>query len=80
MALRDWRLRRVVGLSFLWLLAFAAAVATYTALEIRRLERKYPDRPIHFTANVPGAAYIILGPPLLLLVVWAWTRRSRPAS
>ena len=80
MALRDWRLRRLVGLSFLWLLIFAAGVATYTDLQIRKLEREYPGRPAYFVANVPAVPYLILGPPLLLFAAWAWARRSRPAS
>jgi len=76
-ALRDWGLGRVT-LAWLgyWLLLAASGLARL----LQQLNRMRRDGSGGALIGVglhlgPGVALLLLGPPILLTVVWLWTRR-----
>ena len=81
MALRDWRLRRVVGISILWLLFLVGFTVARAVVLAHQLEREAPEAPVHIVVgHGPGALWAVLAPPLMLLIAWRWARASRPAG
>ena len=80
MSFRDWRTRRIVGLTLAWILGVFAWVATVSTLRAREEERKHPDATVFVSVHVPGGLSLLFGPPLLLVAAWLSSRRSRPAS
>jgi hypothetical protein len=80
MSLRDWRTRRIFGLSLVWMLGLFAWLAIVAALRTRQLERDHPAEAIYMSVRLPGGGWTLLGPPVILVAAWLWSRRSRPAS
>jgi len=80
MALRDWRSRRVIGFGLLWILVIVGWTIARTVLRAMPYYRAHPSEDVYFiVSRPPGGIWVVLGPPILLLVVW-WTQRpSRPA-
>ena len=80
MALRDWRGRRILGVSLLWALAVFAWVLIKAEPIRREMERENPGAENYAIVHLPFGSLALFGPPLILLATWWWLRRSRPAS
>jgi hypothetical protein len=80
MSLRNWRLRRIVGLSFLWVLLLVAASVARVCQVFREVRNANPAGDWYVAVHFPGIGLLLLGPPLAVTAVWWWLRRSRPAS
>jgi len=80
MALRNWRFRRVVALSLLWILVLLGIRLEQSIAFARRVQ---PQRSGDFYVvflHLPGGLWSLLGPPILLMMAWIGMRRSRPAT
>ena len=80
MALRDWRLRRVLGLSVLWIAMVLVALVARSIAFARRYQPQPSNDFYVVFLHMPGGLWTLLGPPLLLVLAWLVLRRSRPAS
>ena len=80
MALRDWRLRTVLGLSVLWIAIVLSALVARSIAFARQYQPQPSDDFYVALLHLPGGLWTLLGPPLLLIVAWLAVRRSRPAS
>jgi hypothetical protein len=79
MALRNWRFRRILALSLLWILIVLGIFLQRTIA----IARQYPpqsDDVYVVVLQLRGGLWILLGPPALLVAAWIAVRRSRPHS
>ena len=80
MALRNWRFRRVVALSLLWMLV-VLGVRIAQSVAFARQVQPQPSGDFYVVfLHLPGGLWSLLGPPVLLGMAWIAMRRSRPAS
>jgi hypothetical protein len=80
MALRDWRFRRVLGLSVLWM-AIVLIILLERSIAFARQSQPLPTDDFYVVLlHLPGGLWTVLGPPVLLTGAWLTVRRSRPAS
>jgi len=79
MALRDWRPRRIIGRSLGWAaIVFGVSVARAAMWE--RSVGPTADE-VYVAVRLVGGLWLLLGPPVLVALVWWFSRRgSRPAS
>ena len=79
--MRNWSLLRVLSLSVSWMLTVLLVAAVRSGVQSRALERQDASgREYYVAARIPGGRWLLLGPPLLLLLLWLWSRISRTAS
>ena len=74
MSLRDWRARRIIALCVVWIVGVLSWSIIRAVLVARASEAGSDDLSI--IVRVPGGAWTVVGPPLLLLALWSWNRRS----
>jgi hypothetical protein len=81
MAIRDWRPRWILTLSLVWVLGVIAASVARAALWARSVAPPVSNDEIYVVVRLWGGGWALLGPPLLLTLIWLFARRgARPAS
>ena len=77
----NWSLARVLSLSLFWAVVLFAIAAVRSDKQRRALERQHgPGREYYVAAHIPGGRWMLIGPPLLLILWWLWSHASRRAS
>ena len=80
MALRNWQLGRVLGLSALWIALVLMVLVERSLAFARRSQPQLTDDFYVVLLHVPGGLWTLFGPPMALILAWLVLRRSRPAS
>lgn len=72
---------RVLAVSAGWMGALLLIAAVRSGMQSRAFERQDASgRKYYVAARIPGGRWLLVGPPLVLVLVWLWSRLSRPAS
>jgi len=80
MALRNWRLRRVLLLCAVWPVLVLVGLAIDGYAQGRAFVAPNNNADVYLAVHVPLGPWLWLGPPLLLLITWWAVRRFRPAG
>jgi hypothetical protein len=81
MSFRDWHGRRIIGLGLLWVLALLGIAIGRTVIRARQYQGGHPpDDAYYIISRPPGGAWAVVGPPILLVAIWFFLRRSQSAS
>ena len=75
MSLADWRARRVVALSILWVCILIGWGVVRGIVYGRQIAGNAANT--YIIVHTPGGGWLLGGPPLVLLATWWWLRRSR---
>jgi len=77
MALRNWRLRRVLALSVLWIVVAIGVRVARSIAFARQAQARQPGSDFYVVlVHLPGGLWTLLGPPVLLLMVWVAVRHA----
>jgi len=79
MALRNWRLRRVLLLCALWPVLVVVGLAVDGYIRARNFVGN-DSGDVYLAIHVPLGLRLWVGPPLLFLIAWWAIRRLRPAG
>jgi hypothetical protein len=78
--LRSWSVRRLCLTALAWVIGVQLVILWRPLAAAIAAARANPAGDFTIAApHVRGGSLILLGPPLVLAVVWLWARRSRPA-
>jgi hypothetical protein len=74
--LSDWSLGRVLLLSAVWLLITLALICWQAYRQFAALQNEAQKSGVFAIAfSIPGVAVLLLGPPLVLVLLWCVTHR-----
>jgi len=76
MALREWRLGRVLVLSGLWIVVVEIVLVARSIAWARQLQPQPSDDVYVVLVHLPGGFWTLFGPPVLLISAWLGVRRS----
>ena len=78
--MRNWSFARVIMLGVGWMLLLILVGAIRSEMQRRALQPEYPGTEIHVMLRVPGGGWFLLGPPVLLLLIWFWAAKIKGFS
>ena len=79
-SLSSWSFRRVFFTGLAWIIGIQLLFLWRPLMLAIAAYRAHPsDEYYVMTPHPPGGALLVIGPPLVLGVLWWWARRSRPA-